>query len=76
MAALTYDPADQAKRRRRARITQTQLGAKLECSISTISEYENGKDRLPWALTGEDYERALLELIAAQKPQRAKNGVR
>lgn len=77
MAAVTYDPAEQAQRRRRARISQTQLGARLQCAISRISEYETGKCPLPWLLTSEDYERALLELIAEAKQQQPrKNGTR
>jgi transcriptional regulator with XRE-family HTH domain len=59
-----FDPADQAKRRRRARISQAQLAARLNCAISKVSEYETGKGPLPWEQTPEDYERELAALIA------------
>lgn len=60
---MTYEPAEQAKRRRRARVTQEDMARLLGCAISKISEYETGKKPLPWQLTPEDYERALERAI-------------
>lgn len=67
VASLTYDPADQARRRRRARITQTDMAKLLNIAISKVSEYETGKKDLPWELTPEDYERALLQAIQEKR---------
>lgn len=65
----TYDPAEQARRRRRNRISQAQLAERLNCAISKVSEYETGKSEgaLPWEQTGDDYERALEALIAERE---------
>ena len=65
--AMTLDRTDQRSRRRRARITQSELAARLGISMSKVSEYETGKRPLPWELTAEDYERALAELCRERK---------
>ena len=69
---LAYDPADQAKRRRRARISQTEIARRLDIAISKVSEYETGKKALPWELTSEDYERALLDAITDKRNEGGK----
>lgn len=56
---LAYDPADQKRRRRRARVTLADLATRLGCSTASLSLYENGKEPLPWGLDSDDYERAL-----------------
>ena len=58
---------DQARRRRRARISQTELAVFLKCAISKISEYETRGEPLPWEQTAEDYENALAEAIEAKR---------
>lgn len=68
MASRTIpSPYDQKTRRRRARVTQADLAARLRISEGALSEYENGKGALPFELTPEDYERALKEAIEAKK---------
>lgn len=64
---MALSPEDQARRRRRERITQGQIAQRLRCSISRVSEYETGKKPLPWELTPEEYERALDALIAERE---------
>jgi transcriptional regulator with XRE-family HTH domain len=61
---MTLTPGDQKRRRRRNRITLQQIADRLECSVSSVSEYENEIDPLPWELTPDDYERELQVLIA------------
>lgn len=60
-----------AKRRRRARLTQRDLALALGCSISSISDFENG-DPLPWLLTPDDY----LAIVVTAEAQRAKVGAK
>jgi predicted transcriptional regulator len=69
---VTYNPSDQKRRRRIARISQGAIARILGISVSTISEYENEKDKLPWLLTGEDYERALLQAIQDKRNEESK----
>ena len=64
---LTLDPKQQAIRRRRARVTQPEMAARLNVSLSAISKYETGKENLPWELTPEDYESALVEAISEKE---------
>lgn len=66
MVATVLEPSDQKRRRRRSRVTQAAVAARLNVSQGAISEYENGKADLPFELTPEDYERALAELIPEQ----------
>ena len=66
MVTKTPDRADQAIRRRRARITQLELAMRLGCGVSKVSEYEKHGAPLPWGLTPEDYERALTAAIKAK----------
>lgn len=65
--AVEYDPADQARRRRRARISQNEIAKRLDIALSKVSEYENGHKPLPWKLTSEDYEKALAAALLAKK---------
>jgi transcriptional regulator with XRE-family HTH domain len=65
--AVAYDPADQKRRRRRARVTIADLAARLDISVGALSQYENGKTSLPFELNAEDYERALLDAITAKR---------
>lgn len=58
-----YDHKDQATRRRRARVTQTEMARRLKCAISKVSQYETSGRDLPWKQTPEDYERELLNAI-------------
>lgn len=60
---MTYDPAEQKRRRTRARVSQTQLANLLGMSEGALSQYENGKKPLPHALDPEDYELALAKAI-------------
>lgn len=60
---LALDPAEQARRRRRARITQQEVAERLQISLGAVSKYETGADDLPWELTPEDYETALNGLL-------------
>ena len=64
---LTLDPKQQAIQRRRARVTQPEMAARLNVSLSAISKYETGKENLPWELTPEDYECALVEAISEKE---------
>lgn len=64
---MTLDREDQARRRRRARITQSEIARRLNCHVSKVSEYETGKKDLPWELTPEDYERALADALAERE---------
>jgi transcriptional regulator with XRE-family HTH domain len=64
---MALSPEDQARRRRRERITQGEIAQRLRCAISRVSEYETGKKPLPWELTAEDYEHALEALIAERE---------
>ena len=66
VVAVKYDPAEQAKRRRRERISQSEIAARLKCAISKVSEYEVHGNALPWEMTGADYEKALAEAIVAK----------
>lgn len=66
-ALAAYDPADQARRRKRARVTQGEIARRLNVAQSAISEYEHGVDDLPWALTADDYEVALAAAITAKR---------
>lgn len=63
-AVAAYDPIDQARRRRRARVKQIDVAKRLGISQPAISEYETGKESLPWELTADDYEVALAKAIA------------
>lgn len=70
MVLATYDPADQKRRRLRARIRQQDIAAALQISDSAVSDYENKGRALPFSLTSGDYEVALAELVAAQAKQK------
>ena len=59
MRRAVFDPEDQRRRRRRARITQGDIAKRLSISSGALSQYESGKDPLPWGLAAEDYELAL-----------------
>lgn len=63
---MAYDPADQRKRRRRALLSQQEVGDQFSPPISDtkVSEYERG-GALPYEFTGEDYEVALAKAIVA-----------
>lgn len=67
---VAYDPAEQAKRRRRSRITQAEIASRLRCAISKVSEYEVHGSTLPWEQTPEDYETALAAAIKAKAGSR------
>lgn len=69
--AVTYDPADQATRRARARVSQQAVGDQFPTPISdtAISDYERGIKDLPFKFTGEDYEQALLKAIRLKRSQ-------
>lgn len=74
MVKRQYDPADQGKRRKRALLSQQQVG---DCftprvSDSAISDYETGKHALPYEFTPEDYEAALSAAIHAKAEKRAR----
>jgi transcriptional regulator with XRE-family HTH domain len=64
--ATVLTPGDQKRRRRRARISQREIAERLDISEGALSEYENGKKDLPFALTPEDYEAALVAAIKAK----------
>lgn len=59
VASLVLEPSDQARRRRRGRVSQRRIADLLRISTGAVSEYENGKDSLPYELTPLDYENAL-----------------
>lgn len=65
---VAYDPSDQRTRRRRALLSQQDVGDQFSPRISdtSISVYEAG-GKLPYEFTGEDYERALLAAIDAKR---------
>ena len=63
MLALTFDPTEQRRRRRRNRITQADIAKRLGISDGALSQYENGKTPLPFELTGEDYELAMAQAL-------------
>lgn len=73
MVKRQYDPADQGKRRKRALLSQQQVGDCFNPRISdsAISDYENGKHDLPYEFTPEDYEVALADAIRAKGRQKA-----
>lgn len=63
MVAAVMTPSDQKRRRRRARINLSEVARRLDISIGALSQYENEKTPLPFALTPEDYERELQNAI-------------
>jgi transcriptional regulator with XRE-family HTH domain len=67
MTTAVWDAQDQRKRRRRARVTQAAVAGRLGISTGALSEYESGKEPLPWELTPDDYEHALAEAIVAKR---------
>ena len=64
---VAYDRAGQRKRRRRALLSQQDVGDQSNPPISdtSVSEYEKGKP-LPYDFTEEDYEMALAKAIVAK----------
>lgn len=66
--SVALDPAEQARRRKRARLSQQAVGAQFETpvSITSISDYERGKHPLPFDFTSEDYEIALSRALLAK----------
>ena len=62
-SATVLDHRDQAKRRRRARVSQLEIARILKIGKSKVSEYEVHGADLPWELTPEDYERALEQAL-------------
>ncbi len=70
MAAVTaLDPKEQARRRRRSKLSQTGVCAQFETpmSIGSLSDYERGKKPLPYEFTPEDYEHALARALLARQ---------
>lgn len=63
---MTYDHEMLRLKRQRARVTQEALAAVLGISASAVSLFEKGERSLStrYALTGEDYQRALEQLIS------------
>lgn len=64
MPQVKFDPVDQRIRRKRALLSQADVGAQFIPPISdtSISEYEQG-GKLAYEFTGEDYEVALQRAI-------------
>ena len=72
MTTVTFDPAEQQRRRRRARVSQVELARHLNIAPSKVSEYETQGKPLPWKLTADDYESALAAAIKAKRQGGAK----
>ena len=67
VAPMVLEPSDQARRRRRSRVTQRRIADLLGISTGAVSEYENGNKPLPFELTPLDYENALNKALSERE---------